>query len=237
MDVVNKVDTRKVFKGNAIVAATIKMTLIESRLLLLAIAKLDIKKPIPSPLEITVADYAEAFDLPINDCYAHVKKATALLFEREIVAIVDTSGFDKIRWLSRASYIPRNGVSHLYFSAEVAPFLVDLKGNFTRYELKRVARLNSMHSMRLFELLMRFRETGYYTVSIDDFRDLMGLSEGYNRFNNLNLRILKPCIKELEDKSGISIQLETTRTGRVVSHLTFYFTLSNQIPLPLGDES
>ena len=237
MDVVNKVDTRKVFKGNAIVAATIKMTLIESRLLLLAIAKLDIKKPIPSPLEITVADYAEAFDLPINDCYAHVKKATALLFEREIVAIVDTSGFDKIRWLSRARYIPRNGVSHLYFSAEVAPFLVDLKGNFTRYELKRVARLNSMHSMRLFELLMRFRETGYYTVSIDDFRDLMGLSEGYNRFNNLNLRILKPCIKELEDKSGISIQLETTRTGRVVSHLTFYFTLSNQIPLPLGDES
>lgn len=233
MDAVIKQDTRKVYKGNAIVAACNKMTLIEQRLLLLAIAKIDLKKPIPSPLSITVAEYAETYGQPVNDCYALLKSATAKLFERQIVAIDDDSGFDKIRWLSRARYVNQSGTGHLYFSPEVAPYLVNLKTSFTRYELRRIARLNSVHSIRLFELLMRFRATGYYTVSVDNFRELMGLSEGYSRFNNLNGRILKGCIEELEAKSGIEIQLETKRTGRQVSHLTFFFTLSDQIPLPL----
>ena len=42
--------------------------------------------------------------------------------------------------------------------------------NVTSYDLNRVARLESVYSFRLFELLMQFRSTGWRHMSVEDMR-------------------------------------------------------------------
>ncbi len=229
-------DTRKIYKDNAIVAATNKMTLIEQRLLLLAIAKIDPRQSIPCPLIIRADDYAETFGLPLDGCYKALKSATEKLFTRQIVALDNETGFDKLHWLSRARYVAQNATAHLYFSQEIEPYLVNLQGQFTKYELKRIARLNSVHSIRLFELLQRFKKNGYYTVSLDEFRDLMGLSAGYARFNNLKSKILEPAIAELKAKSGLIVGFNTQKTGKTVERLVFFFHDDSQMSLKLEQD-
>lgn len=226
-------DSRKVYKDNAIIAATNKMTLIEQRLLLLAIAKIDPKRPMPTPLEISAADYSETFNLPLDTCYKALRSATEKLFERQIVAVDNAHGFDKLRWLSRARYVTQSATALLYFSPEIEPYLINLQGQFTKYELRRVSRLNSIHSIRLFELLQRFKATGYYTVGIEDLRLAMGLSDGYSRYNNLRSKILIPAINELKSKSGLIVELEAHKKGRTVERLTFFFHDDVQMSLNL----
>jgi plasmid replication initiation protein len=93
--------------------------------------------------------------------------------------------------------------------------------------------LNSIHSIRLFELLQQFKSTGWRTVKIADLRELMGLPKGYERFNNLRAKILEPAVAELKAKSGLIIKMETVKAGRSVERITFHFWDDSQMSLGL----
>ncbi|QVQ79727.1 replication initiation protein (plasmid) [Pseudomonas lundensis] len=111
------------------------------------------------------------------------------------------------------------------------PYLVHLNKSFTTYELKRIADLSSTHSIRLFELLQQFKSTGFYTVSVEGFRELLELGPSYERYSNLKLKVLNPAIAELREKSGLLIELTTEKKGRAISRLIFKFRDDDQMRL------
>ena len=114
------------------------------------------------------------------------------------------------QWVSK-SYCER-GTFGIKFSEELAPFLLNLVGKYTMYELGRILRMNSNYAVRLYELIKQYDRFGVRTVSLDpkltaqhdwdNFPKVMGYDPAsYSRFSNLNQRVLKPAIRGVEEET------------------------------------
>ncbi|HBO2152791.1 TPA: replication initiation protein [Pseudomonas aeruginosa] len=221
---------RNVTKSNDLVIAAYKLTLNEQRLLLAAIAQIDPRKPLPRPITISAHDFADQYQIPVKQAYEALKEASNALYERDIKTF-DGRYKSRFRWVDRVDYLDGGGETKLFFTVHVQPYLVHLNKRFTTYDLKRVADLSSTHSIRIFELLQQFRKTGFYTVSVADFREYLELGPSYERYSNLKGKVIDPALKELREKSGLEIELETERKGRAIDRLKFTFKDQEQMRL------
>ncbi len=225
---------KNVTKSNDLVMAAYKLTLNEQRLLLAAISQIDPRKPMPRPISITAQDFSEQYGIPLKHAYEALKEATSVLYERDIKTF-DGRYKSRFRWVDRVDYLDGGGETKLFFTVHVQPYLVHLNQRFTTYELKRIADLTSTHSIRLFELLQQFRSTGFYRVSVAEFRELLELGPSYERYSNLKLKVIDPAIAELREKSGLLVELKTEKKGRAINRLTFTFRDDDQMKLNFPD--
>ena len=225
---------KNVTKSNDLVMAAYKLTLNEQRLLLAAISQIDPRKPMPRPISITAQDFSEQYGIPLKHAYEALKEATSALYERDIKTF-DGRYKSRFRWVDRVDYHDGGGETKLFFTVHVQPYLVHLNQRFTTYELKRIADLTSTHSIRLFELLQQFRSTGFYRVSVAEFRELLELGPSYERYSNLKLKVIDPAIAELREKSGLLVELKTEKKGRAINRLTFTFRDDDQMKLNFPD--
>jgi plasmid replication initiation protein len=79
----------------------------------------------------------------------------------------------------------------------LTPYFVALAKNYTTYELKWYMTFKSWYSMRLFELLAAFKDTGVWVVSIEEFRDLMDCKNKYPKVPDLLKYTLSEPLEEL----------------------------------------
>lgn len=54
---------------------------------------------------------------------------------------------------------------------EVMPYLTQLKGQFTKYQLKNIAYFNSVHSIRIYELITQYRSVGNREISVEELKN------------------------------------------------------------------
>ncbi|CDL83624.1 Replication protein (fragment) [Xenorhabdus szentirmaii DSM 16338] len=116
---------------------------------------------------------------------------------------------------------------------EQTRYLTQLKGQFTSIAVKNVSALKRTYSIRIYELLMQFKKTGDRLVDINDFRTILNLEDKYKEFRTLNDAIIKPCIKELNEKSDLVVTVDTVKKGRTVVSLHFQFKEDKQIKLAI----
>ncbi|MFC7198570.1 replication initiation protein [Halospeciosus flavus] len=67
---------------------------------------------------------------------------------------------------------------------------------WTRYSLKEFNSLKSTYSKTIFRLLKQYRTTGYLDLNMEDFKELLDLSDSYT-LTNIDKRVLKPIKEEL----------------------------------------
>jgi plasmid replication initiation protein len=217
-------------KSNTLIESSYKLSLIEQRLVLACIGQVDSRKEVPKEVTLTATAYADMFDINHKDAYKELQGAVSKLWERTII-LKDDNEEEWFRWIQkRVKYHKGEGRVKLLFSDDVIPYLGQLKEQFTSYKLHHVSGLKSTHSIRLYELLMQFKNTGKRIVSIDEFRVFFGLRDKYTSkdkyplFKDLNKSVITPAIKELNKKTDLVVSLEKKKTGRTVTSLIFSFT-------------
>ena len=236
--------TKTVTKSNELIRASYKLTVNEQRLILVCIAQLDPRKPIPKtrdgdikPIRVTVSDFADTYNISERStAYTALQEATDRLYERDIKTYDQTGKrYGRFRWVQAVDYHQGQGYVELTFTQRVAPYVTLLHRQFTSYMLKQVAQVNSIYAMRIFELLMQFKNTGMVVLGLDEFKLLLELTDKYDRFSNLKARVIEPAIRELTSKANLEISWEPIRQNRRVVSLRFKFKENPQIPLPIDD--
>ncbi|MNI02002.1 Replication initiation protein [compost metagenome] len=221
------------YKSNALVEASYKLTLQEQRFLLVCIGKFNPQEENPEKtLTITAAEFYECFpDMGRKHAEEKLKEAIDRLWERSII-IKDNKIREEFRWVQyRAQYLTGEAKVTITFSDAIMPYLTQLKGQFTRIVVKNVSSLSSAYSIRIYELLQQFRATGDRMIRLDDFRSMLGLDDKYPDFKILNRSLLKPAIKELNEKSDLSVVVDPVKQGRKVVALHFQFKEDRQIKM------
>jgi plasmid replication initiation protein len=130
----------------------------------------------------------------------------------------------KMRWLSSIKYLTDEGKISLCFSQKMLPYLSELKGTFTRYELKHVGNMTSIYGIRLYELLMQWRSTGTREIEIDWLKQRFQIEEKYSSIKDFKLYVLDPAVKDINTHSNYDVSWTQRKTGRRVTHFTFTFT-------------
>lgn len=99
-----------------------------------------------------------------------------------------------------------------------------LTTEFSRFELSAFTSIRSTYSKTLFRLLIQYQSTGYYIVSIKDFRELLNIPE-YYKMGNIDQTVLKPSLKELNNYfENLEVTKIKAKKGNKIAKLEFTFT-------------
>lgn len=112
-----------------------------------------------------------------------------------------------------------------------SPLLVEELINpkmYAKILLSVQANFSSKHTIALHELCIdyydEYRKKGETPkISIDDFKELMGVSRNeYKEIKRLTARLVKEPIEELKEKSEITVSHKYYKTGRKISSIKFF---------------
>ncbi len=220
-----------VVKDNALINASYNLEVTEQRLILLAIINArETQQGITSDskLEIHASDYANQFNVKKETAYEALKNAVNNLFERQFSFRETTKkgvGIVRSRWVSRIKYIDDSAILEITFAPDVVPLITRLEQHFTSYQLKQVSQLTSKYAIRLYELLIAWREVGKVPkIELSEFREKLGIAaEEYKAMNHFKSRVLEPSIKQINEHTDITVSYEQHKTGRTISGFSFRF--------------
>lgn len=216
-------DNHLISKGNELLEASSPLSLDEHRLVLSAIAKVDPRRALPQKqVTITAQDFAESWGLDLPNAYRQLKKAANNLYQQSIVFDREQA-HEEFRWIQKkALYKKGAGQVTITFSDDVLPYLTELRRNFTSYQQRHVRHLKSAHSVRLYELLVRFADKGVRKFAdLDDFRFRMDLAGKYPEFKRLRQRVLDPAVAELCAHTDLEVAYIPVKRGRRIVGLEF----------------
>lgn len=223
-----------VVKDNALINASYNLEVTEQRLVLLSIIKArDTGQGITSEskLRIYASDYAKQFHVTKESAYEALKNAVGNLFNRQFsfkdYSIDGKETVTKSRWVSQIAYVDDLAVLEVIFAPAVVPLITKLEKHFTSYQLKQVSQLTSKYSIRLYEMLIAWRERGKTPVlNLQEFRGRLGLSDNeYSAMNDFKKRVLSPAIEQINKLTDIDVDYEQFKSGRSITGLQFSFTV------------
>ena len=219
-------DNVLVTKSNNLVEAGYKLSLNEQRLVLSVISQLDARKPFPKNNEfiITASEFSQIFDIPLKQAYEILDDAASRLYERDIKTFDQAAKTrEKFRWVDGVKYWDGEAKVTLSLSRHIVPYLAMLHQQFTTYELKQISKLKTSYSIRFYELLVQFINTGERYISLEKIRSLFELTKEYPRFYDFKKRIIIPSLHEINLNTNLLVEWDIVKKGKVITGLIFVF--------------
>ena len=219
-----------VVKQNNLINASYSLSLVEQRLLLLAIVEWRKESKLSDTTEIYIyADsYAKRFDTHQNTAYQALKDACKELMARQFS--YQDYGKDKLinktsRWVSEVGYAANDAFVTLKLAPIVVLLITELEQRFTTYNIEQIAGLSSGYAVRLFELLMCWQSTGKVPpIEIQELKSRLGVLDGeYVRMHHFKARVLDLAVKQINDSGDIKVEYEQHRKGRGIGSISFSF--------------
>jgi plasmid replication initiation protein len=225
-----------VVKDNALINASYSLSLVEQRLMILAIIvarksgdlSWDIDHWYGKPVQIPAESYEITFNVTRQASYLALKEAAKNLFERRFSyqeERVKGVAQKTSRWVSDIAYIDSTATVEITFSPVVLPLITNLEKHFTSYEIEQVRNLNSPYAVRLYELIISWRSTKKTPIiDLQDFRNRIGVLENeYQRMELFKRRVLEPAISQINTHTDIIAQYEQHKRGRSIIGFSFTF--------------
>lgn len=105
------------------------------------------------------------------------------------------------------------------YNPKFLPFIRDLnQGNFCKYYLENIKYLSSKYSILFYMRLQSEAFKRTVSISIDEMKILYG--KNYTQ-NNIEKKILKPALEEINSYTDLDIRLEKKYTGKKITAYNF----------------
>ena len=218
-----------VVKTNQLNSALQNLSLPEIRIIQLAIVdarETNTGLSTDKPLRIDALRYAEMFETTRQNGYKRMKDAEENLFNRRFSYIDERGKLIKSRWIQQVTYLDDEGAIELVFTLAVVNGISRIDGAedfFTSYLLEQTASMDSIYSVRLYELLVQWvtaKNTPLF--ELEKFRDQLGVEDHeYKRMGNFKLRVLDLAVKEINEKSDIKVSYSQVKKGRTITGFKF----------------
>ncbi|CAI1243636.1 replication protein [Serratia quinivorans] len=231
-------DTLTVVQGNDLLEGAYGVTLDEMRLLNLALAQIDSRKPQPDMLyTLYPRDYQRIYGVNPTSSHRQLRDAADSLMKKP-VTIYKEDRNGKVRtvqlsWFSRLEYVSNDDHSAvvLRFGQDVAPYLFELKESFTKLDFINLARLDTPFSIRLYSWLVKARNLTRYrshgtievTLEIEWMREKANLQGKYQDYRDFRQKLLQPSLDRINASTDISVIWEPVKIGRSVHAIKFTY--------------
>ncbi|MDR5900382.1 replication initiation protein [Halomonas vilamensis] len=226
----NHLDNPLIYKSNALVEASYRLSLYEQRIVLASIAQVRRDELLTDQqlYIVSAQQIANMAGISVDRAYQHLKTAVERLFRREVTLYEAPNGkggakVRLTRWVQEVVYQKDQGTIALRFSQPMIPYLSQLTEQFTKFGMQDVAKMTSAHAIRLYELLCQWRDIGKREVSVEWLREAFQLEGRYERIPDLKRWVIEPAVKQVNEHSPLWCKWDQRKTGRRVSHLIFTF--------------
>lgn len=220
----------QVYKANALVEASYRLSLYEQRIILACISQVRRDEPLTDQklYIISAQQISEMTGTRLGTAYQNLKAASERLFDRRVTLHEAPNGQGSTRvkltrWVQTVEYRNKEGAVALRFGTDMVPYLSQLTEQFTRYALADVVKMSSAHAIRLYELLVQWRGIGKREVTLEWLREALQLEDRYTNIRDLKRWVIKPAVEQINEHSPLWVKWDQLKTGRRVSHLVFTF--------------
>jgi plasmid replication initiation protein len=130
-----------------------------------------------------------------------------------------------VRWIEKPKIKKNSGIVKIRLDEDLKPYLLQLRANYTQYDLIYTLSFKSKYSIRLYELIksIHYDELSDYerTYELEELKKLLG-AENYTKFSHFKDRALETAVLEINSYSDKFIRYKTIRQGRSIAKIIFY---------------
>lgn len=166
-------------------------------------------------------------DVDSGKNYEDLKAAIKEISDKSLWVTLDSGKKTLVRWIEKPYIDEGSGFIQIRLDNDMRPYLLQLKENFTSYELIWTLHFRSKFTIRLYELIksIHFMELKSYRrrYDIDELRRMMG-AETYRAYKDFKRRALIPAVEEINKYSDKEVEIEEIKSGRKVIAIGFTIT-------------
>lgn len=142
----------------------------------------------------------------------------------------------QIGLLSSAEYIKGMGKIELSIDPKLIPYLMDIKNNFTSFQLHCVLSLSSKYAKWMYLQFSRWKDIGFVSFEIEKLRLLLNLKdpngkspEQYPQWVDFKNRILDTSVRQINESTDLKITYELEKKGRSFHRINFTIIRTNKL--------
>ena len=217
----------EVRQHNALTTARYEYTEMQSNIFLVLLSKL--RKDAPDAVyQITVSEMEKATGSKHN--YKQLRDSTKGLLGRVFEINTLHNGCEVFRQFvlfKRVDYILGTGIIELEFNECAAPFLFDLKNNFTSFQVQAALSLTSKHAKRIYQICSQWKDKGETRkMTLLDLKKTLGLAneKGLEEYTDLAMfkkKVLDVAVKQVNEKTDLLIGYKLEKVGRAFKNIVF----------------
>lgn len=227
---------RFVVKSNRMVKAKAALSKLEHRVLAALIAEIEKEDDSFDLITVRIRDLIERSGSKSEDLYNRGKEICDKLLDQSIRVQRESKNGERVytgvNLLSKCEYVEGRGLIKARFTEDMRPFLLQLKNRFTMYLLQFFLKLDRKHSMRIYELLKMMEFVKVLSISVKEFREILGLENKYEQFSALRRYVIDRAQREIAEKTDIQFTYNVERDGQTPSRLTFYIHEKEEVDAP-----
>ncbi|MDT2576128.1 RepB family plasmid replication initiator protein [Lactococcus lactis] len=243
----NDLEKRKVVEHNSLITSIAKMDKTPLKMFELAVSCIDTEKQLEdNTVYLSKRDLFAFFKVSDNDKHSRFKEAVEKMQKQAFFKIKEKKDkgfeFENIVPIPYVKWTDYNDEVLIRFSPEIIPYLVNLKKNFTQHALSDLAELNSKYSIILYRWLsMNYNQYEHYsvkggrreeqvesyrnpTISIKELRTMTDTVKLYKEFRDLDKRVLKESLEEINTHTSFNVSYEKKKAGRNIDRIVFHIT-------------
>lgn len=217
---------RLIVKSNDLIQKSrFSLTVQQQRVILYLISKIGYGDEDFKEYEFDIKDFCRVCGLydDSGKYYTELKRQVKAIRDKSMWIEISEGEEILLSWLDGAQISRKSGKIKVRLNEDMKPYLLQLRENFTKYEIANVLCMRSKYSIRLYELVksLHFQELEMYvkTFTVEELRKRLD-AEAYPRFCNFNQRVLKPAVREVNTYTDKEVSYELVKTGKMVDAVT-----------------
>ena len=131
--------------------------------------------------------------------------------------------------MTRVSYDEKTALLGIVVARKILPYLIDLKNDYTEFELDIVLALKSKYSKRMHKMLSQHKEESVMHITIDELKYRLALKDPKKKketytWTPFKEMVLETAKRELQEHADITFTYEAKKTGNKYTDLIFCIT-------------
>ena len=219
-------DSKKVLvEHNDLITAHYDMSAPEQDIFGLVLSQIKKEHPSDQLYQIFVKDIEELTQKKVD--YIKIKKTAKKLLSRVCTIIRENGNPLYVSMISDAEHVVGSGYIEVGISPKLRPYLINLKANFTKYQLRIFGALRSKYSKRIYKMLSQFKYTGVMRISVEELKKRLKLldhktgEEKFKDWTSFVRKVLEVSKKEINEFSDLKCTYKAVKTGRKFTDVEF----------------
>lgn len=214
---------KMVVKANDLIQKSrFNMTLQQQKMILFLISQVTPFDEDFKVYEFSIQEFCRVcgLDVASGKNYQDIKQCIKDVADKSVWVSVNGNEETLLRWIEKPYINSKSGVIKIRLDEDMKPYLLQLKENFTQYELIYTLYFKSKYTIRLYELVksIHYQELEEYrrVLTLDELRKALG-GENYTEYRDFKRRVLDVAVKEINEYSDKEVSYTTIKKGKSVT--------------------
>jgi len=210
-------------KGNELIKAKGELSQTAQKMLAMLISMIRTDDTEFQSYALKISDYKKEIESTSNK-----GKNDFINNARELMSnpfIIDKQMFN---WCSKVDWGSLDGYIIFQIHQDLKPYLLQLKSNFTKYNITNIMKLRGKYSPRLYEYFKmvwneykaynKNKKSYTFELKIDWLKEFLKITKGY-RYDNIKKQIIEKAKKDFKEFTDIQFDYEEQKIGKKVDSL------------------